>query len=49
MYNIVVDSILQKELNYDSNEIDISFAYKGIYVINILGANWHKELKFIKE
>ncbi len=39
VYNIIGDCILQKTLNNNTNDIDISSLKKGIYIIKLCGVN----------
>lgn len=47
--NIVGQLVLQKELNKNKNEIDISSFPTGMYIIIVTGADWTVQKKIIKE
>jgi uncharacterized protein (TIGR02145 family) len=49
IYNLIGECILQKELNSNTNEIDINSLSKGVYVVKITGDNWSIQRKLIKE
>jgi len=49
IYNVVGECVLQRELNNGSNEIEISSLSKGIYVIQLTGADGTIQQKLIKE
>jgi len=47
--NIVGECVLQKELNNNVNEIDISLLPSGMYIVKVSGSNWTVQKKLIKE
>jgi len=49
IYNIVGELMLQKELDKNKNEIDISTLSTGLYIIKVTGAEWTVWKKLIKE
>jgi len=49
IYNMVGELMLQKELDKNKNEIDISTLSTGLYIIKVTGADWTVRKKFIKE
>lgn len=49
IYNVVGDCVLQRKLSSGTNEIDVSFLSKGIYVIQLTGADGTFQQKLIKE
>ena len=49
IYNVVGECVLQRELSSGTNDIDVSFLLKGIYVIKLTGTDWTVQRKFIKE
>ena len=49
VYNAIGECVIQKELNNYTNQIDVSFLPKGIYVIKLTGVNWTEQHKLTKE
>jgi len=49
VHNMIGVCVLQRELNNGTNDIDISFLSKGIYIITFSGANWTIQHKLVKE
>jgi hypothetical protein len=49
IYNVIGECVLQRELNISSNTIDISSLSKGVYVIQLTGADRTIQHKLIKE
>ncbi len=49
IYNVVGECVLQRELSSGTNDIDVSYLLKGIYVIKLTGTDWTVQRKFIKE
>ena len=49
IYNVVGECVMQRELNNGTNEIDISSFTRGIYVIQLTGADMTIQRKLIKE
>jgi len=49
VYNTVGQCVLQRELNAQTNEIDISSLTKGIYILKLTSPNGTFEKKLIKE
>jgi len=49
VYNMIGQCVLQRELIKGTNDIDISFLSKGLYVIKVIGDNWSEQKKFFKE
>jgi uncharacterized protein (TIGR02145 family) len=49
VYTIVGELVLQKKLNNNKNEIDISTLSTGLYVVKVLGTKWTKQIKMIKD
>ncbi|MFA4851475.1 MAG: FISUMP domain-containing protein [Bacteroidales bacterium] len=49
IYNVVGECVLQRALNSGTDDIDVSSLSKGIYVIQITGADWTVQRKLTKE
>jgi uncharacterized protein (TIGR02145 family) len=49
IYSIVGKIILQRKLINGTNEVDISFLSKGLYIIKVSGAEWAVQQKLVKE
>lgn len=49
IYNVVGKCVLQRDLNNDKNEIDISTLTKGIYIVQMTSTDWTFNQKLIKE
>ena len=49
IYNVVGECVLQRELSSGTNDIDVSFLLKGIYVIKITDTDLIIMQKLIKE
>lgn len=49
IYNIIGSCVLQREINNDKNEINVSTLPKGLYVIKITGDNWTTDRKLMKK
>jgi len=49
VYSMIGECVLQSELSNSTNDINVSFLSKGIYVIKLTGANWTVQRKLIKE
>jgi uncharacterized protein (TIGR02145 family) len=49
IYNLVGVLMGKKELNRNTNEIDVSYLLKGIYIIHVIASDWKIQRKFIKD
>jgi uncharacterized protein (TIGR02145 family) len=49
IYNLVGELVVKKEVNWNTNEIDIGFLAKGMYIIKISAPDWKFQGKFIKD
>jgi aminopeptidase N len=49
VYNIVGELVLQRELDGNTNEVDIRSLAKGVYIIKVSGADWTVQEKLVKE